>query len=695
MRTRLAGMVFVVCCFVPSLHAQSYFQILQAPVLSEAERHSMMYSFVDRNLPAIELPSTLREWESRKPQLRAQILKDVGLEDLDRRGPVKWISKGIIDRDGYTIEKIIYESYPGMWVPALVYAPKGLRAPAPAMVSIPGHEYCEGKSGESIQARGVNLARRGLIVISYDYIDTFERNTGLNPCATMPYGGGNDHGLSAFSFTGGGKPTGLEILDGIRAIDYLYTRKDVDRNRIGFTGESGGGNSTYWLAALDSRIHLAVSVVAVTSFDYWIRNDRDWDWHQRPFGIRRVADIWTLLALAAPRPLLVISSLRGTDSSEAPVEQAEIAVHQARKVYDLYGKGGDIQLWQSSTSHGFQLDKRQRMYAWVEKYFFGHNVEWSKEMPFTFEPQTELVCGLPSANKTLKDIYREWLQRPTPVPELPQSKGDLSAVQRPLRERLVNLLALPARTPDPRVTVLLITSRADVVIRQLAIETQAGIRLPAIEIEPRERKPNATVIFLNKSKDFFPAIPEMISLGQRVVLVDLRGVGEIDSGGGRTNNWAWLMGRPWPGLWVEDVKGVIAAISAEYPGSPIGLVGTGRLGKTALFAAALDGRIAAVMAQLDDMTYREEALKDGLADVPGILTIMDMPQVVGLVAPRPCWIQVQEKVTDPELQSNYAWSIKLYQRVSGAGQALRLEQESGEDWKSVAEWFADQLKAVQ
>ena len=95
------------------------------------------------------------------------------------------------------------------------------------MISIPGHVYCEGKASDSVQARCVNLARRGVIAMTYDYIDTGERNTGANACASMPYGGGNDHGLKGFSYTSG-TPTGLEILDGVRAVDYLYTRADVD-----------------------------------------------------------------------------------------------------------------------------------------------------------------------------------------------------------------------------------------------------------------------------------------------------------------------------------------------------------------------------------------------------------------------------------------------------------------------------------
>ena len=409
------GLILVGVGFTLPLYAQSYAELLQKPILSEAEGHSMMFGFVERNLRRLELPSTLKAWEARKPLLLDQIQRVVGLENLDQRGPVKWISKGLLDRDGYTIEKIIYESYPGMMVPALVYTPKGLTAPAPAMVSIPGHVYCEGKANVEAQARSVNLVRRGLIVIACDYLMTSERNTGANPCALMPYGGGNDHGLSGFSYTAG-TPTALEILDGIRAVDYLYTRQDVDRSRLGFTGESGGGNSTYWVAALDQRVCLAVPVCSVTSFDYWIRNNRNWDWHQRPPGIRSIADISTLLALIAPRPLLVISALRGTDSEEAPFEQAEEAVGEARKIYDLYGAGASLQSWESNTSHGYQQDKRERMYGWIEQHFLAREMGVSTESPFLFEPRTELLCGLPTGNKTFADIYQEWGRHPAAPP---------------------------------------------------------------------------------------------------------------------------------------------------------------------------------------------------------------------------------------------------------------------------------------
>jgi hypothetical protein len=537
------------------------------------------------------------------------------------------------------------------------------------MVSISGHTACDSKAALDVQARATNLVRRGVIVLVYDYIGMFERNTGENPCAGMTYGGGNDHGLRAFSYTAG-NPTGLEILDGIRAIDYLYTRTDVDRKRLGFTGESGGGNSTYWVSALDERVRLSVPVASVTSFDYWIRNNRNWDWHQRPPGMRRVAEISTLLALVAPRPLLVISSLRGTDSQEFPLDEAQKSVREAKRIYDLYGARENIELVESSTSHGYQADKRERMYGWIERHFLGKDA--SSEFPFLYEPPKELRCGLPPGNKTLADIYRDWLKRPaTEASEI--------------RSRLTDLLG--PRTPDflPVLGVQSTASRGDAVIRRLIIESEPGIRLPAVEYIPRNTAVSGTVIVLGRSADLAAAIEPLLFRELRAVFVDLRGTGEIDSGGGRTDNWAWFTGRPWPGMWVQDIGAIITALSGEHRNLPIGVIGAGSLGKAALFAAALDPRIGAVLAPLPSISYRDEAEQGLIADVPRILATLDLPELAMLVTPRAYWLEFTGSVPEERVRSLYRPASKS--KISFRGQA-----PGTTDWRAVANWFSDRLK---
>lgn len=663
--------------------AQPWADLLRTPILTEGDRRSMMFSFVDRNLPPISVP----ERDEERLALRVRILKTVGLEDLEKRGPVRWVSKGSTDRDTYRIEKGLFESYPGMMVPALIYVPKKVNGAAPAMVTIPGHVYCEGKTHESVQARCVNLARRGIIAMTYDYIDTGERNTGANACASMPYGGGNDHGLKGFSYTSG-TPTGLEILDGIRAVDYLYTRPDVDRNRLGFTGESGGSNSTYWVSALDERIKLAVPVCSVTTFDYWIRNDRNWDWHQRPAGVRSFAEISTLLALIAPRPLLVIGSLRGTDADEFPFDQTEEAVRVARRAYELKGAAKNIEIRESSTSHGYQQDKREHMYAFVEKHFLHRDTTASAELAFVREPQHDLECGLPAGNKTAADVYAEWLRTPTPAPPFPTDRRNAESIQDRFRQRVREVLGIGAEAPKPRLSVQAASSRGDVIVRQMILETEPGIRVPVVEIRPRKSSAGL-VIVPGKSTVPVESVRSLVEAGLTVALLDPRCTGEAESGGRRSDNWSWFVGRPWTGMWSFDIVAAAAALSGEHPGVKVGLLGLGQFAKAALFAAALSPRIAACAVRLQNTGYREEAASAGLSDVPRILVTTDLAGLAALCAPRACRIEFPPEKSEPFRQA-YAWSAKFSTMGFGAS-SVELEPAASDGWNARVGWLARML----
>ena len=279
---------------------------MQKKILPADEAQGMLRAFVKQQLQPLLLPASKDQWLVRRNELRREILTVLGIDDLV---PPTWDlavrPQGIIQRDSYRIERLTFESYPGMAISAVLYLPEGIEGHVPGIVSISGHTAVS-KAADYVQQRNVNLALRGCVVLAYDYYGYGDRRTGDDPVRPT---GANGHGICTFSHTQR-SATSLEVLDAIRAVDVLAARPEVDPEQIGFTGESGGGNSTYWIAAIDPRVKLAVPVSSVTSFDYWIRTDANWDWHQRPPGIRRIADIGTLLALHAPNPLVVISSKR-------------------------------------------------------------------------------------------------------------------------------------------------------------------------------------------------------------------------------------------------------------------------------------------------------------------------------------------------------------------------------------------------
>jgi hypothetical protein len=598
---------------------------LKKRLLPAEEAATMMQRFVDRQLEPLPLPASREAWVQSRQDLRAKILATLGLQNwLPPNWDLRVRQQGTLRRDGYRVEKLTYESYPGMAVPALLYVPEGIQGRVPGIVSIAGHVYGTGKATEYLQRRNINLVRRGCVVLAYDYIDCGERNTGPDALHGKPYGGGNDHGIRSFSFSTR-TPTALEILDGVRALDLLAARPEVDPERLGFTGESGGGNSTYWMAAVDPRVKLAVPVSSVTTFDYWIRHDRNWDWHQRPFGVRRHADIGVLLALHAPQPLLVLSSRRRTDDEEFPVEEAQKSVDWARHVYRLLGAENAVGHVESTTGHGYQEDKRKHLYAAVERWLRPPFPKGDAELPAQVEPVEQLRCGLPPGNRTFRDVYAEWLQ---PLPR----KGTAPAGAEPaaLRVFLRDRLGLPDPLPKVRAEKVGAEGKGGYGAEFWILQPEPGIRLPAVVLGRKDAL-GAVVLIPGRDED---AVARALTAGRRVLVFDPRSTGEAAEGGRRVDNFGWFFGRPSPGMWALDIQQAARFARETVPGSTVILDAPNRFGWAGLLAGAArpdlfaSGTVSVPAASLHDLI--RERKDAALADVPGLLERLDVAQLKGL-----------------------------------------------------------------
>lgn len=633
------------------------------PILAPDVARDEVRRWVDAQL--IPLPPAsrqgVRDWEARRAAIRAELLEILGLRDAwPPPWPLRVQVKEKLRRDGYTIEKLTYESWPGMAVPALLYVPERIPPEkAPGIVSISGHHYRASKAADYVQTRNVNLVKRGCVVLAYDYMNCFERNTGGDGDGhdPVPQGGGNDHGISAFSFSER-CPTTLEVLDARRALDVLAARPEVDPDRLGFTGESGGSNSTYWVAALDDRVRLSVPVCSVSTFDYWIDKDRNWDWHQRPPGARRIADIGVLLALHAPRPTLIITSKRRTDDLEFPWEEAERSYQWAREAYGLYGATDKIAHIESPTGHGYQLEKRRELYAWVERELLRAPSRVADELPVTPEPLETLRVGLSARNKTYHDVYREWVAA-TPPPRAPRTRDELATDAVRMRRALAKKLGLPAGQGPAKIRTVRNGEMDDVRAAFYAVETEPGITIPVAEFRPARAGPLSVVLIVGERARSRAAVESMIAAGGVALVVEPRGAREVDWGGRRTDNAAWFFGRPRVGQETFDVLRVAERWRSQPDVSSISLSGDGRWGKPALFAVALDPQIAGLAASLPptDRAQLEAGGRSALADVPGLLATGDLPQIVGLIAPRPCAVSVPDAVP-------YAWASAAYDALS-------------------------------
>ena len=276
---------------------------------------------------------------------------------------------GKIQMKGYAIEKLIFESLPGVYVSALVYSPddRGVKHPA---VLVPAGHAPNGKI--HYQALSQRLVSRGYVVIAWDPVGQGERSQFWDAkegksrynliCAEHAV-------LGNMAFLAGANLARWEVWDGIRAVDYLLTRPDVDSERISITGTSGGGTQTALIAALDPRIKVAVPSCYITSLPMRMANriyaDPDSDPEQDLYGmVSRGVDHPGLLLLLYPRPLMVASATLDF----FPIEGARKSFREVRALYEKLGHGDRIAMVEGYHKHEYSAENQEAALAFLDRF---------------------------------------------------------------------------------------------------------------------------------------------------------------------------------------------------------------------------------------------------------------------------------------------------------------------------------------
>ena len=267
---------------------------------------------------------------------------------------------GKIPMDGFNIEKLVFQSLPGIYVTALVYVPNDHASKHPAVLVPAGHA-ADGKF--HYQALSQRLAGRGYVVISWDPVGQGERSQFWDSkaqksrynliCA--------EHAVMGnLAYLAGANLARWEVWDGIRAVDYLLTRPDVDGERISITGTSGGGTQTALIAVLDPRIKVAVPSCYITALPMRMANrifvDPDSDPEQDLFGmISNGVDHPGLLLLMYPRPVMVAAAVLDF----FPIEGTRKTFREVQKVYTRFGRGDRIAMVESYNGHQYSTENQQ------------------------------------------------------------------------------------------------------------------------------------------------------------------------------------------------------------------------------------------------------------------------------------------------------------------------------------------------
>jgi cephalosporin-C deacetylase-like acetyl esterase len=558
---------------------------------------------------------------------------------------------GKVERDAYAIEKVIFDSRPDFPVTANLYVPKGKPFPLPGVVGSCGHS-ANGKAAEPYQSFAQGLARLGYVVLIFDPIGQGERvQYGHVEKEHRPGVGVGEHLLAGNQqFLVGEFFGSWRAWDGIRALDYLLSRKEVEPSLVGITGNSGGGTMTTWLCGLEPRWAFAAPSCFVTTFRRNLENELPQDTEQcPPKALAHHLDHADFLAALAPKPVAILAK----EKDYFDVRGAREAYQRLQKLYGLLGVEGNVGLFTGPTGHGYSQENREAMYQWFN---LATRISDAKTEPkLSIEKDETLWCTPKGQVADLKarTVFSFTTEK---AKDLAASRPKLSGDH--LKKAVAAALKLPDRkgVPDYRILRPLGGRRYPTKhATTYAVETEPGVfavvyRLsnePHLSRPPKADGP-AVLYVSHHSADAElrdePLVRELLKAEPRATFYacDVRGIGESrpDTCGADQflrpygsdyfyAIYALMLDRPYIGQKSFDLLRVLDWLR-DTGHRDVHLVGKGWGSLPAMFAALLSDAVARVTLKNALTSYADVATAEHYdwplsSFVPGVLAAFDLP----------------------------------------------------------------------
>jgi cephalosporin-C deacetylase-like acetyl esterase len=658
-------------------------------------------AYYDLRDKAIAKLQNKADWQKRQSEVAAKINNILGV--FPAKTPLNAQITGVIDRGDYRIEKIIYESMPGFYVTGCLYLPARNINKAPAILNVIGHDQ-EAFRAPLYQTINANLAKKGMIVFAIDppgqgehvqYYDTSVHFSSIGYTVIEHCYFGNQCFLSGIS------SAKYFIWDGIRAIDYLISRKEVDASKIGVTGFSGGGTITSYIAAVDKRVQVAVPCSWSNASRRQIETKGAFDGESvLMHSVRNGITFEDLLELRAPKPTMLTFTSRDQYLS---LQGARDAFQEAKRAYDAFGKPDNLSLVEDDFKHWMTPKIRSAIYAFFLKHFGLHGD--STEVRIEVLPQKELTVTSTGQAVTAKggkiifDISKDVSQRL--IDRLHESRKSNPAH---LKETIKAAKTISGyRTPSekrPRAFINGRYRRNDYSISLLAIDGEDGnYPVPLLLFTPAKvNEKHPAIIYLHpdgKSIDAQPGgrIEQLVQKGYVVLAVDPLGIGETKHTAGRgliDGYLGVLTARTVVGIQAGDItRSVNFLKSLDYvDANKIGAVAIGDLCLPLIHAASFDSSIKNIILIGSLVSYRSVASnkfyrmgvtknENGRIEHPfevnfswgvaGVLKGYDLPDLIASIAPRMVVMadtkdQMLEVMPAPDLQSELSFPISVFNK---------------------------------
>jgi dienelactone hydrolase len=608
---------------------------------------ALAYRARNRQIAALTTPAAVRR---RQRWTRETFWKLVG--GAPERTPLHVRTVGGFEREHYRVEKLLYESQPNLHVPANLYIPKSHQPPFPGVLFQMGHT-ANGKAGGTYQRCCQGLAQLGYLVLGFDPMGQGERIYYPNASGThsrLASADGEHSHAGRQMLLVGHSAARMQAWDAVRSLDVLASHPLVDPKRIGATGQSGGGTTTMFLAAVDDRIAAAV-VCSGNTENFACANfiapgstdDAEQDFPGAgPLGFDR----WDLLYPLAPKPLLVSVSDRDFFGTYSPsyISSGWEEFQKLRKVYAVLGQEGLIAWGGTPLPHGLSYDTRLLVYNWFASWLKGETSRIEAEPPTTLEADSTLWVS--TSGNVVSSFSGE-----TPFS---LTLAAMPKTQTP--EDLKSLLGAEMPPPALAARVLKGVPSAGCQIEAVEIPSAAHVWLPAWLFRPKTSAPVKSALLLieplgrNGLWQEGSLYQTLATDGHIVCVPDLRAVGDLtpEIGRGaaghaerhnREEEWAWgslILGKPLLGQRVTDILAALEALRHcdGVASRPLIVAARGKMTVPAQFAAALDSNFAALylsggLLSLRNIVETEYYTHPFANFVPGILRHTDLTELPG------------------------------------------------------------------
>lgn len=548
------------------------------------------FRLLDERTEKVSELQSAGEWKTYQNEIKTVLSNSLA---KFKKTPLNARTTGILERETFTVEKVLFESHPGFYVTAGFFLPKKRQNPAPAVIYACGHTEL-GFRSETYQHVILNLVEKGFIVLAFDPLGQGERlqypdgETGKSKVG----GPTREHSYAGVqTLLTGSSLTDYFVWDGVRVLDYLETRPEVDMKRIGITGRSGGGTQTAQIAACDDRIYAAAPECYITSFKRLLQSIGPQDAEQNPYNaIANGFDHADYLHIRAPKPTLIITTTHDFFSQQGARE----TFAEVQKSYAALGKPEKVQMVEDFGVHESTKNNREALYAFFQQHLnLPGNAKDVETSPFTVEELWVTPTGQVGTSFECETVFSLNLKY----------FAGKNVLEAGLPEKVTQTAGIDF---GRELTAAVYTGKFaanDFQVEKYFLENSwKDYALPLYVMKHESANSGSLVVWFHpEGKENLlnnPVVAELMQAGHTLVAADLPGTGELHdpdfSGDGVIQgipfNYTFganLAGKSIPGIQAEAIDLLMQFIKNKFQGKPAEAVVQGNAAPAVLHYAVL------------------------------------------------------------------------------------------------------------